>query len=58
MKIYGALLGLAVKQLDLTRGQHGFDSWDLLGKVVQPLDLHLVNVRSIPTGPSHTEFPL
>ena len=26
---------------------------DLLGIVVQPLDLHLVNVGSIPTGPTH-----
>ena len=25
----------------------------LLGIVVQPPDLHLVNVRSIPTGPTH-----
>ena len=29
--------------------------WDLLGIVVQPLDLHLVNVGSIPTGPTHSE---
>ena len=28
---------------------------DLLGIVVQPLDLHLVNVRSIPSGPTHGE---
>ena len=28
---------------------------DLLGIVVQPLDLHLVNVGSIPTGPTHGE---
>ena len=28
---------------------------DLLGIVVQPLDLHLVIVRSIPTGPTHGE---
>ena len=27
----------------------------LLGIVVQPLDLHLVNVGSIPTGPTHFE---
>ena len=26
---------------------------DLLGLVVHPLDLHLVNVGSIPTGPTH-----
>ena len=26
---------------------------DLLSIVVQPLDLHLVNVGSIPTGPTH-----
>ena len=26
---------------------------DLLGVVVQPLDLHLVNVGAIPTGPTH-----
>ena len=29
--------------------------WDLLGIVVQPLDLHVVNVGSIPTGPTHGE---
>ena len=28
---------------------------DLLDIVVQPLDLHLVNVGSIPTGPTHGE---
>ena len=28
---------------------------DLLGVAVQPLDLHLVNVGSIPTGPAHGE---
>ena len=28
---------------------------DLLGIVVQPLDLHLVNAGSIPTGPTHGE---
>ena len=28
---------------------------DLLGIVVQPLDLHLVNVGSNPTGPTHGE---
>ena len=28
-------------------------SGDLLGIVVQPLDSHLVNVGSIPTGPTH-----
>ena len=28
---------------------------DLLGIVVQPLDLHLVNEGSIPTGPTHGE---
>ena len=28
---------------------------DLLGIVVQPLDLHLVNVGSTPTGPTHGE---
>ena len=28
---------------------------DQLGIVVQPLDLHLVNVGSIPTGPTHGE---
>ena len=28
---------------------------DLLGIVVKPLDLHLVNVGSIPTGPTHGE---
>ena len=28
---------------------------DLLGIVVQPLDLHLVNVGAIPTGPTHGE---
>ena len=28
---------------------------DLLGIEVQPLDLHLVNVGSIPTGPMHDE---
>ena len=31
---------------------------DLLGTVVQPLDLHLVNVGSIPTGPTHGEVRL
>ena len=31
---------------------------DLLGIVVQPLDLHLVNVGSIPTGPTHGEVRL
>ena len=30
-------------------------SRDLLGIVVQPLDLHLVWVASIPTGPTHGE---
>ena len=30
-------------------------SRDLLGSVVQPLDLHLVNVGSIPAGPTHGE---
>ena len=30
-------------------------SIDLLGIVVLPLDLHLVNVGSIPTGPTHGE---
>ena len=29
--------------------------WDLLSIMVQPLDLHLVNVGSIPTGPAHGE---
>ena len=33
-------------------------NWDLLGIVVQPLDLHLVNVASIPTGPTHGEVCL
>ena len=28
---------------------------DLLGIIVQPLDLHLVNVGSIPTRPTHGE---
>ena len=28
---------------------------DLLGIVVKPLDLHRVNVGSIPTGPTHGE---
>ena len=28
---------------------------DLLSIVVQPLDSHLVNVGSIPTGPTHGE---
>ena len=28
---------------------------DLHGVVVQPLDLHVVNVGSIPTGPTHCE---
>ena len=32
-----------------------FDRRDLLGIVVQLLDLHLVNVDSIPTGPTHGE---
>ena len=31
------------------------DLRDLFGIVVQPLDLHLVNVGSIPTGPTHGE---
>ena len=31
---------------------------DLLGIVLQPLDLHLVNVGSIPTGPTHGEMRL
>ena len=33
----------------------GTGTGDLLGIVVQPLDLHLVNVGSIPTGPTHGE---
>ena len=28
---------------------------DLLSTVVRPLDLHVVNVGSIPTGPTHSE---
>ena len=33
----------------------GTGTGDLLGIVVQPLDLHLVSVGSIPTGPTHGE---
>ena len=31
---------------------------DMLGIVVQPLDLHVVNVGSILTGPTHSEVRL
>ena len=43
--------------LDLERSEPEMEatSRDLLGIVVQPLDLHLVNVGSIPTGPTHGE---
>ena len=41
--------------LPTTTGWDIFDERGPAGLAVKPLDLHLVNVGSVPTGPTHGE---
>ena len=47
--------GMAALAASLSSISSFCDFWGPAGLAVKPLDLHVVNVGSIPTGPTHGE---